>query len=265
MTTTNDHLASTAGTDDQRVQTRLGVGAMLVPLFFAVAFAACIIGSYHRPHPNDIRVAVVGPAAQPAPLRAQLQKAAGTAFEISQAPTVAEAAHAVRQRDLNAAFVPTGDPRRPATVIVASANGRIVATAAESLARAVTAAQGAQLVVREVRPLPPGDEIGLGVFMCEGRAAGIAPEQDSYGSFATFRDPDGNAWLLQEVTVRLPGRVNAAETRFTSTADLAAAMRRASVAHGEHEAREGGEYDLNWPDWYAAYMVAEQAGTELPT
>ena len=97
------------------------------------------------------------------------------------------------------------------------------------------------------------------------RVDGPAPEHESYGSFATFRDPDGNAWLLQEVTKRLPGRIDAAETAFASTSDLANAMRRASVAHGEHEKREGGEYDVNWPDWYAAYMVAEQAGTELPT
>ena len=128
-------------------------------------FAACIIGTYHKPHPNDIKVGVVGPPAQTAPLRAGLEKAAGSAFDISQVATVAEAAHEVRQRDLNAAFVPTANPKQPATVIVASANGRIVATAAEALARAVTAAQGAQLVVREVRPLPSGDEIGLGVFM----------------------------------------------------------------------------------------------------
>jgi catechol 2,3-dioxygenase-like lactoylglutathione lyase family enzyme len=99
----------------------------------------------------------------------------------------------------------------------------------------------------------------------DGRVAGPAPKHESYGSFATFRDLDGNQWLLQEVTVRLPDRVDAAETRFGSIAELANAMRRASVAHGEHEQREGGEYDVNWPDWYAAYMVAEQAGTELPT
>jgi catechol 2,3-dioxygenase-like lactoylglutathione lyase family enzyme len=96
-----------------------------------------------------------------------------------------------------------------------------------------------------------------------GRASGRAPEDASYGSFATFRDPDGNHWLLQEVTTRLPGRVDVAETVFASTADLASAMRRASVAHGEHEARIG-ESDANWPDWYAAYMVAEQTGSELP-
>ena len=96
-------------------------------------------------------------------------------------------------------------------------------------------------------------------------SAGPRPEHASYGSFATFSDPDGNEWLLQEVTQRLPGRIDATETAFASTADLADAMRRASVAHGEHEKRKGGEYDVNWPDWYAAYMVAEQAGTELPT
>lgn len=97
------------------------------------------------------------------------------------------------------------------------------------------------------------------------RISGLAPEHATYGSFATFRDPDGNEWLVQEVTERLPGRVDVADTTFASTADLANAMRRASVAHGEHEKRQGGEYDVNWPDWYAAYMVAEQAGTELPT
>ena len=87
---------------------------------------------------------------------------------------------------------------------------------------------------------------------------------DSYSSFATFNDPDGNGWLIQEVTTRLPGRVDAAATSFGSASDLASAMRRASVAHGEHEKRTG-EADANWPDWYAEYMVAEQAGTELPT
>ncbi|MGB6452973.1 MAG: VOC family protein [Streptosporangiaceae bacterium] len=97
-----------------------------------------------------------------------------------------------------------------------------------------------------------------------GRASGPAPDHASYGSFATFSDPDGNGWLLQEVTARLPGRIDAAETAFASTTDLANAMRRASAAHGEHEKRLG-TADANWPDWYAAYMAAEQAGTELPT
>jgi hypothetical protein len=80
----------------------------------------------------------------------------------------------------------------------------------------------------------------------------------------SFSDPDGNLWLLQEITMRLPGRIDSNTTTFASVPDLAGAMRRASVAHGEHEKRTGG-HDENWPDWYAAYMVAEQAGTELPT
>ncbi len=95
------------------------------------------------------------------------------------------------------------------------------------------------------------------------RVSGPAPGHASYGSFATFSDPDGNSWVFQEVTTRLPGRVDAAETAFASTMDLANAMRRASAAHGEHEKRIGAA-DPDWPDWYAAYMVAEQAGTELP-
>jgi catechol 2,3-dioxygenase-like lactoylglutathione lyase family enzyme len=96
------------------------------------------------------------------------------------------------------------------------------------------------------------------------RVSGPAPNRQSYASFLTFSDPDGNGWLLQEITTRLPGRVDAAETVYASIADLASAMRRASVAHGEHEKLTGG-HDDNWPDWYAAYMAAEQAGTELPT
>ena len=96
-----------------------------------------------------------------------------------------------------------------------------------------------------------------------GRVNGSAPDHASYSSFATFRDPDGNGWLLQEVTTRLPGRVDA-ETGFASAADLASALRRAATAHGEHEKRIG-QADENWPDWYAAYLVAEQAGEELPS
>ncbi len=132
-----------AGVDDeQRVQTQRALGAMLVPLFFVAAFAACIIGAYHKPHPNGIDVGVVGPPAQTAPLRARLASAAGPAFDISPVATVAQATHDVRNRDLNAAFVPTANPKQPATVIVAGANGRIVAVAAETLARAVTTARG---------------------------------------------------------------------------------------------------------------------------
>jgi catechol 2,3-dioxygenase-like lactoylglutathione lyase family enzyme len=98
----------------------------------------------------------------------------------------------------------------------------------------------------------------------DGPASGPEPEHGSYQSFATFGDPDGNSWLLQEITKRLPGRVDAAATEFGSANDLASAIRRAEVAHAAHEARSG-QADPNWPDWYAAYMVAEQAGEELPT
>ena len=96
-----------------------------------------------------------------------------------------------------------------------------------------------------------------------GQVSGIAPDHLSYGSYATFRDPDGNGWLLQEVTTRFPGRV-AGDTTYASVNDLVQALWRAATAHGEHEKRTGG-HDENWPDWYAAYMVAEHAGTELPT
>jgi catechol 2,3-dioxygenase-like lactoylglutathione lyase family enzyme len=98
-----------------------------------------------------------------------------------------------------------------------------------------------------------------------GRISGPAPDHASYRSFATFSDPDGNGWLLQEVTTRLPGRIDDAKTAFASAADLASAFRRAEAAHGEHEKRTGGQRDVNWPQWYAAYMIAEQAGKPLPT
>ena len=96
------------------------------------------------------------------------------------------------------------------------------------------------------------------------RVRGPDPERTSYRSFASFHDPDGNGWLLQEVTTRLPGRIDAAATTFASTADLASALRRAEAAHAEHEKRTG-QRDANWPDWYAAYMVAEQTGEQLPS
>ena len=96
------------------------------------------------------------------------------------------------------------------------------------------------------------------------RVAGRDPEGRSYFSFASFEDPDGNRWLLQEITTRLPGRIDPAATTFGSVSDLASALRRAEAAHGEHEKRTGGQRDANWPDWYGKYMVAEQAGTELP-
>jgi catechol 2,3-dioxygenase-like lactoylglutathione lyase family enzyme len=94
--------------------------------------------------------------------------------------------------------------------------------------------------------------------------SGPDPERRSYSSFATFRDPDGNGWLLQEVTTRFPGRIDGGATSFGSASEIASALRRASAAHGEHEKRTGGQRDENWPDWYAAYMVAEQTGEQLP-
>ena len=97
-----------------------------------------------------------------------------------------------------------------------------------------------------------------------GRVRGPAPDHATYRSFATFSDPDGNGWLLQEVTTRLPGRNDLAGTAFASANDLASALRRAETAHGQHEKRTG-QRDANWPDWYAEYMVAAQAGTGLPT
>ena len=96
-----------------------------------------------------------------------------------------------------------------------------------------------------------------------GRVSGPAPERGSYGSFVSFRDPDGNGWLVQEITTRLPGRVDPAATSFGSTSDLASALRRTAEAHGQHEKRIG-HADPSWPDWYAEFMVREQAGGELP-
>ena len=104
-----------------------------------------------------------------------------------------------------------------------------------------------------------------GVFHHAGtdaRVPGPAPEHATYGSFASFRDPDGNGWLLQEIKTRLPGRVTGAG--FADANDLAEALQRAAAAHGEHEQRTG-EYDAEWPAWYAEYMVAEATGAELPS
>jgi catechol 2,3-dioxygenase-like lactoylglutathione lyase family enzyme len=95
------------------------------------------------------------------------------------------------------------------------------------------------------------------------RVKGPDPQRGSYRSFASFRDPDGNGWIFQELTTRLPGRIDSATTNFASVSDLAGSLRRAAAAHGEHEKRIG-KVDANWPDWYAEYMVREQTGQELP-
>jgi catechol 2,3-dioxygenase-like lactoylglutathione lyase family enzyme len=133
-------------------------------------------------------------------------------------------------------------------------------------------AQGLFLVVSDIEAARAAlVDHGVGVSEVFHRAgpgkaavSGRDPERRSYSSFATFSDPDGNSWLLQEITARLPGRVDA-DTTFASSTELAAALRRAGAAHGQHEERTGGQRDENWPDWYAEYMVAEQAGKPLPT
>jgi catechol 2,3-dioxygenase-like lactoylglutathione lyase family enzyme len=130
-------------------------------------------------------------------------------------------------------------------------------------------AQGLFLIVSDIEATRNA-LIAAGVEVSElfhpgpgGTLSGPDPEHRSYLTCASLSDPDGNRWLFQEVTTRLPGRVDPSTTSFGSASDLADAMRRASVAHGEHEKRIG-EADANWPDWYARYMVAEQAGAELP-
>jgi catechol 2,3-dioxygenase-like lactoylglutathione lyase family enzyme len=129
-----------------------------------------------------------------------------------------------------------------------------------------------------------GEVVGRGIeasdvwhgppFPPEARQPGIDPERTSYGSFFSFNDPDGNVWLVQEVTTRLPGRVDPAGLAFASTADLERALRRAEAANGEHEKRTRHRLKAelaarvredDWPAWYASYIVAEQAGTDLPT
>jgi len=96
-----------------------------------------------------------------------------------------------------------------------------------------------------------------------GPAPGLDPERRTYRSRAEFKDPDGNSWVLQEITSRLPGRVEPGSTSFASASVLASALKRAALAHGQHEARIG-QRDENWPDWYAEYMLREQTGQELP-
>ena len=163
-------------------------------------------------------------------------------------------------------FTPPGSPAaiqfgtRITTAAPGSARGLYLVVPDVQAAREALARRGVE-ISDVFHPGAPGAQ-----FAENGeRLSGPAPGHETYSSFATFSDPDGNEWLLQEVTQRLPGRIEATRISYASIADLAAAMRRASTAHGAHEARAGGAYDAGWPDWYAAYMVAEQAGSELPT
>jgi catechol 2,3-dioxygenase-like lactoylglutathione lyase family enzyme len=141
-----------------------------------------------------------------------------------------------------------------------SAQGLYLVVSDIEAARNQLAARGVE-VSDVFYPGTPGAQ-----FQSDGtdRVVGSAPDHTSYSSFATFSDPDGNGWLLQEVTMRLPGRIDAAETTFASKADLENALRQAAIAHGEHE-KLIGKHDENWPDWYADYMVRERAGVELPS
>jgi len=141
-----------------------------------------------------------------------------------------------------------------------SATGLYLAVADIAAAREELIARGVEVgeVFHEGRP---GARFDYGTT---GRLSGPAADHRSYASFAWFSDPDGNGWLLQELTTRLPGRVDPDATSFASANDLASALRRAAAAHGEHEKRIG-HADPDWPDWYSRYMVAERAGQELPT
>jgi catechol 2,3-dioxygenase-like lactoylglutathione lyase family enzyme len=164
-------------------------------------------------------------------------------------------------------FTPPGSPcsiqfgTNMTTAVPGSARGLYLIVADIEAARADLAARGAA-VSAVFHAETPGAQ-----FRSDGggRVGGLAPDRASYFSYATFSDPDGNGWLLQEVTARFPGRVDGNDTTYTSAAELASAMRRASVAHGEHEKRIGAADQKGWPEWYAAWMVAEHAGKPLPT
>lgn len=163
-------------------------------------------------------------------------------------------------------FTPPGSPAsiQFGTLITrqapGTAEGIYLAVADVQAARDELAKLGAD--VSEVfHPAAPGAQFGQ---IAGGQASGPADERASYSSFATFRDPDGNSFLLQEITTRIPGRVAGEATTYASFQDLLGALTRAATAHGEHEARNGGERDENWPQWYVTYMIAEAHGEQLP-
>lgn len=163
-------------------------------------------------------------------------------------------------------FTPPGSPcsvqfgTKITTAAPGSAQGLYLIVSDIEAAREELAERGVA-VSNVFHPGKPGAQ-----FQPEGtadRLSGRSPERASYGSFASFHDPDGNTWLLQEITTRLPGRLDSSATSFASANDLAGALRRAEAAHGEHEKRTG-KRDENWPEWYAEYMVREQSGEKLP-
>jgi catechol 2,3-dioxygenase-like lactoylglutathione lyase family enzyme len=159
-------------------------------------------------------------------------------------------------------------PGSPASVIFGTSVSDQAPGSARGLHLVVDDIEGAreELVRRGADPGEVFHDAG-GVFHHAGtdaRVPGRDPQGGSYGSFLTFSDPDGNGYVLQEITTRLPGRLDPSTTAFASSDDLAAALRRAAAAHGEHEKRTGRE-DPDWPDWYARYLVSEQVGTTPPT
>jgi catechol 2,3-dioxygenase-like lactoylglutathione lyase family enzyme len=85
-----------------------------------------------------------------------------------------------------------------------------------------------------------------------GRVKGKDPQANSYHSWVSFSDPDGNGWLVQEVTTRLPGRGLAMDVAI-----LTALLREAEKRHGEYEPTAPKHH---WSGWYAAYVVARQQG-----
>ena len=87
----------------------------------------------------------------------------------------------------------------------------------------------------------------------EGRAPGPDPERRSYATYASFSDPDGNGWLLQEITARLPGRVGRADV------SAFAALLHETAEH--HDAYEKAAPEHDWWDWYAAYADARERGS----
>jgi catechol 2,3-dioxygenase-like lactoylglutathione lyase family enzyme len=155
-------------------------------------------------------------------------------------------------------FTPPGSPasihfgKGLTSAIPGSARGLYLVVSDIAAARAELARHGAEIGELFHRAGPGKPKI-----------SGPDPERRSYSTYATFSDPDGNEWLLQEVTARSPGRTDSTTTSFASVSDMASALRRASTAHGHHEARMGGHRDENWPEWYAAYLVAEQSGKPM--
>ena len=158
------------------------------------------------------------------------------------------AVHALRvrpARSISAGASPRRRPARPRVSISSSRTSR--RRAPSSSPAAPRSARCSTVPVLASRPI-----------------SGRDPERRSYASFATFADPDGNGWLLQEITTRFPAGSTRRPRASPREADLAAALRRAASAHGEHEKRSGGRHDENWPDWYAEYLVAEQSGERVP-